>query len=235
MTIANYHSRKEWTGTASERAAMVGVLTGDLFFETDTELMYWYDAGWYQIGALTGSVIRATTSLYRRYYHLPLGSANPGSSGATWIVAGANTTGGWRLTNAAHLIRGQADVHADWDGASDLTVEIHFCVNVDNSGGGAGDTIDLRINAYYKGEGDTATKTQAVEVATVIGASARYKQFKASFTIDWNAAGNIVEVGDLIAFVLNLETDTSEVDDVIITDMAFFYPTTHTYIESGDT
>jgi hypothetical protein len=182
----------------------------------------------------TSEPIRVRTSLYRRYYHLPLGSANPGASGATWVPADANTTGGWRMTSAAHKIRGAADVHADWDGASDITVEVAFMVNVNNTGGGAGDTVDLRINAYYKGVGDTATKTQAVEVPTTVGASAQYKQFKVNFTLDWDAASNVIEAGDIIAIILNLETDTSEVDDVVVTAMTLYYPTTHMSLESGD-
>ena len=177
---------------------------------------------------------RATTSLYRRYYHIPLGAANPGASGATWVVASANTTGGWRLTNATWLLRGQADIHADWDGATDLIVGVNFMVNVNNTGGADTDTVDLRINAYYKGIGDTATKTQAVEVPTVVGKSAQYKQFRATFTLDWDAASNVIEVGDIISIILNLETDTSEVDDIVVTSMEFYYQTAHLGIESGD-
>jgi hypothetical protein len=164
-----------------------------------------------------------------------LGSANPGASGPTWVVADANTTGGWRLTNAAWLLRGQADVHADWDGASDLTFALNFMVNVDNTGGADADTVDIKTVIRYKGVGDVAVKTQTVEVATVVGKSAQYKQFKATFVIDWNYASNVVEVGDVISFVLNLETDTSEVDDIVITSMEYYYNTTHVGIESGDT
>ncbi len=185
-------------------------------------------------GIRTTKAIRGTTSLFRRYYHIVLGAANPGASGATWVVASANTTGGWRLTNAAHLLRGQTDIHSDWDGASDMTFTVSFMVNVDNTGGADADTVDLKITAYYKGVGDTATKSQVVEVATVVGKSAQYKQFKASFTIDWDYAANVVEVGDVMSVILNLETDTSEVDDIVITSMEFYYPTTHTSIESGD-
>jgi hypothetical protein len=190
-----------------------------------------------QLGAGTlysAGTYRTLTSLYRRYYHMPLGSANPGASGATWVNAGANTTGGWRLTNAAHLIRGQTDVHADWDGATDLKCEVSFMVNVDNTGGADTDTVDIKATVYYKGVGDTATKSQTVENAVVVGKSAQYKQFKTTFTIDWDAASNVVEVGDKIAIVLNLETDTSEVDDIVVTDMSFYYYTAHCGIESGD-
>jgi hypothetical protein len=177
---------------------------------------------------------RATTSLYRRYYHIVLGAANPGSSGATWVVASANTTGGWRITNAAWLIRGQADIHSDWDGATDLTVSVSFMVNVDNTGGADTDTVDLKLVAYYKGVGDTTCKTQTVETPTVVGKSAQYKQFRANFTIDWDYASNVVESGDVISLVLNLETDTSEVDDIVVTSMEFYYQTAHLGIESGD-
>lgn len=180
------------------------------------------------------TAIRMSTAIRRRYYHVPLGSENPGASGASWVAADGNTTGGWRITNAAHLLRGDADIHADWDGASDPTVGVKFAVGVDNTAGGVGDTVDLKITCYYKGVGDTATKTQTVEVATVVGQSAQYKQFAVTFPIDWDAAANVLEAGDALSFILNLETDTSEVDNVIITSMEFYYPTTHVGIESGD-
>jgi hypothetical protein len=187
-------------------------------------------------GASTfASTFRSSTANYRRYYHLALGSANPGASGASWVPASANTTGGWRLTSASHLLRGQTDVHSDWDGASDLTVSVKFMVNVDNTGGGDTDTVDLLLTAYYKGVGDTATKSQTVEVPTTIGKSAQYKGFSASFTIDYDKASNVVESGDVMALILNLETDTSEVDDIVIVSMEFYYNTTHIGIESGDT
>ncbi len=196
------------------------------------------DDGYLDLYADTGIRVtkapRGTTSLYRRYYHLALGSANPGASGATWVVASATTTGGWRLTNAAWLLRAQADVHSDWDGATDLMVSVNFMVNVDNTGGADADTVDLKITTYYKGVGDTACKSQVVEVPTTVGKSAQYKQFKANFTIDWNYADNVVETGDIISIILNLETDSSEVDDIVVTSMEFYYQTAHVGVESGD-
>ena len=73
-----------------------------------------------------------------------------------------------------------------------------------------------------------------MEVATVVGQSAQYKKFSADFTINWDEVDNVVEAGDLVRFALNLETDTSEVDDIILNDCKFYYNTTHTGIESGD-
>jgi len=43
--------------------------------------------------------------------------------------------------------------------------------------------------------------------------------------IDWDAVDNIVEVGDKMSFILNLETDTSECDDIIINTIMFRYKT----------
>lgn len=178
--------------------------------------------------------LRTSTSLYRRYYHISLASANPGASGATWINPDANTTGGWNITSASHILEGQTDIHSDWDGTSDPKFEVRFATNVDNTGGGVGDTVDLKIIFYYKGVGDTATKSQTVEVATVIGQAPRYKQFKAEFTLNYDQVGNILDAGDVIGFKLNLETDTSEVDNIILSDMSFSYLKTHVGLEDGD-
>jgi len=184
----------------------------------------------------TASFQRALTAVYRRYYHIPSSSIDPGASGATWVAPSANTVGGWQLDAAGEVLYFGADVHADWDGVSDLTVEVKFAVNADNTGGAAEDTVDLKLVCYYAGIGDTATKTQTVEVATVIGQCAQYTVFKAEFTIDHDLVDNVVEAGDTLGFTLNLETDTSEVDDIIILQggESFHYNTTHAGVESGD-
>jgi len=44
-----------------------------------------------------------------------------------------------------------------------------------------------------------------------------------------------VDAGDDVTFVINLETDTSEIDDIVMTSGGFFYNTTHVGIEEGDT
>jgi len=185
-------------------------------------------------GAIFGDQPRTATSLYRRYYHIPLGSSNPGASGATWVDGTADTIGGWQLNAVGETVRGGVDVHSDWDGASDMKIEVRFQVNVNNTGGGAGDTVDLKIVARYMGLTDVAVKTQTVEVATIVGASAQFKTFNADFTLNWDEVSNVIEAGDHLTFKLNLETDTSEVDDVIISGMSFSYLTTHMGIEDGD-
>ena len=180
------------------------------------------------------SQVRSTTTSYRRYYHIPLGSIDPGASGATYTSPDGNTIGGWQLNAVGETLEAGTDIHADWDGASDLIVGVNFEVNVNNTGGLVTDTVDLKLVVFYKANGDLVTKTQTIEVATTVGQSAQYKKFNASFTINWDEESNVVEAGDLVRFILNLETDTSEVDDIIINDCKFYYNTTHMGIESGD-
>jgi hypothetical protein len=178
------------------------------------------------------STIRTATAVRYRYYHIPLYSSDPGVSGPKFTAPTANTLGGWQLNAAGELLYLESDVHADWDAASDLKLEIKFECNVNNTGGGAGDTVDLKLVCYYKGNAETACKTQTVENAVTVGQSAQYKRFTTTFTIDYDAASNVVEVGDSISMILNLETDTSEVDDIIICDASFYYSTTHIGIEA---
>ena len=173
-------------------------------------------------------------SNYRRYHHASLFSSSPGASGATFTDADGNTIGGWQLNAAGELLRFQFDIHSDWDGASDMKAHIHFDTNADNGGGAGGDTVDVKMVFYYKGTGDIVTKTQTVEVATVIGTVAQYTNFSVAFTFDWDASSNVIEAGDHITGVMNLETDTSEVDDIIVTDISFQYNKTNVGIESGD-
>ena len=187
----------------------------------------------YLYNGTTGFIRTSDSSKYRRYYHLPISSFSPGVAGATWTSPSANTVGGWRLNAAGETLEFGTDIHSDWDGASDITAKFSFALNV---AGLPADTVDLRLQCFYNGAGDTATKTQVLEVATVAVLGAQFEVYNMSFTINWDEANNVVEVGDHFGFILNLETDTSEIDDVIILNGggSCHYNTTHIGIESGD-
>lgn len=173
---------------------------------------------------------RASTATYRRYYHIPMSSVDPGASGATWTAAAATNLAGWQLNAVGETLNFDSDVHADWDGASDLSVEIYWQIL---TAGSAADTVDLRLIASYMAVGDTAIKTQTVEVATVTDGT-QYKMYKTTFTINWDEVSNVVEVGDKMTFLLNLETDTSEIDNILVIGGSITYNTTHVGIENGD-
>jgi len=181
-----------------------------------------------------GSTARSTTANFRRYNHIDLFSVNPAASGATFITPSSDSSGGWRLDADTEYLYFNVPINADWDGASNIIVDVTFEVNIDNSGGVSTDSVDLKLQCFYKGDGETACKTQIAELSKKVSTSPRYKQWTSSLTIDWDASGNVVQVGDVIGIILDLETDTSEVDDIIITDISVYYNTTHIGIESTD-
>ena len=171
----------------------------------------------------TSKKIHGTTSLWWYIKYVDAFTITPGTTGAQLTAPDANTLGGYQLDADTEKLYFNAHVFDNWDGSSDLELVVVFEVNVDNTAGSDTDTVDLKVTAYYKGDGETTNKTQTTEVATIVGKSPQYKQFTAILTIDWDATDNVVEVGDTITFVLNLETDTSEVDNIIVNSAVFRY------------
>ena len=47
-----------------------------------------------------------------------------------------------------------------------------------------------------------------------------------AFTINFDEGGNVVDAEDVFSFIINLETDTSECDDIILNYCEFKYRTT---------
>ena len=75
------------------------------------------------------------------------------------------------------------------------------------------------------GDGETGTKTQTIEKAVNVGGAlgnAQYMMFEEEFEINFDEGGNVVDAGDCIAFLINLETDTSEVDDIVLNAVTYF-------------
>jgi hypothetical protein len=179
------------------------------------------------------SVIRASSAVYWYCKYMDAQSLAPGASGAIWTTPDANTLGGWQLDAYTENLYFDAAIESNWDAASDLEVEITFEVNIDNTGSGSavGDTVDLQLITYYKGNEEIVNKTQTLEEAIVVGQSAQYKQFRCIFTIDYDLVDNIIDALDRISFILNLETDTSEVDNVIINHSLLRYKTKNVGIE----
>jgi len=188
-----------------------------------------------QFKVTAGGDFEGVTSKWWFCHYIDMLEASPGASGATWTAPGANTIGGYQLDAAGEYLYFSVRVCPNWDAASDLRMGISFEVNVDNTGGADSDTVDLQLLCYYKGEGDTASKTQTLEEATIVGKSPQYKTFQALFTIDYNpGGGNDIEIYDVMSFRLNLETDTSEVDNVIINFSAFAFKTAEGFIQISE-
>ncbi len=177
------------------------------------------------------NVLRSDQSVWWHEHDLFATSLSKGASGATEVAPDANTIGGWNLTVVGDTLYYGAHIEQDWDGVSDMQVNVWFEVNVDNTTGNSGDTVDLQLVVRYKGEGETAIKSQTLEVATTVGQSAQYKQFKVIFTVDYDSGGNVIDVLDVVAFALNLQTTPSEVDDIIINLVELRYKLKHPALE----
>jgi hypothetical protein len=216
------------TGDSGTATSGHSLSSGDWLFEDDIEVN---GSAYFDAGVTIADHIRASTSIYRRYYHLNIAGIAPGSSGATWTEAGANNLAGWQLNSATELLNFDSDVHSDWDGTSDFTVEIYFQLL---SAGSNGDTVDLKLITYYMAVGDSIVKTQTLADVVTTTDGTQYKMYKATFTVPWDAA-NDIETGDRLSFTLNLETDTSEIDNILVANGSIVYSTTHIGIEDGDT
>jgi len=178
-------------------------------------------------------LISSKTAQYRRYYHIPLLSARIGAVGPTFVPSDANQISGWQLDADTEILYFQADVHNDWDQVSDITVELTFTCNVDNTLGGASDEVDFQLVCTYAGQGDAVIKTQTLTPSNVVGACAQYTVFHQHFTINYDEASNVVDAGDVVSMALNVLA-TSDVTDITINDAAFFYNKYHVGTESGD-
>jgi len=174
---------------------------------------------------------RANDSRYRRYYHLPISAFAPGASGATWVTASTDHVAGWLLDTATEVLEFNTDVHADWDGASDLTVEVKFLINT--AGSSEGDDVRLTLTHYNQKVGESSAVADDINETVVIDDAAQYTMFNAEFVIDYDKVA-ATEVGDQISFQL-ICTNVGDVDDIIVVAASYFYNKTHIGLESGDT
>lgn len=171
--------------------------------------------------------ITANSAIWWHEYILPASAFSQGASGATTQAPNANTLGGWLLDRdvADEELNSTSHVEDDWDGASDPICEIYFEVNIDNTGGSDTDTVDIQVIFRYKGDGETAIKTQTVVDAVVVGKAAQYKQFKATATLNWDLGGNVLEAGDVVSIAAGLVAASSEVTNIILNFAEFKYHT----------
>jgi len=177
-------------------------------------------------------IVRSDTAIYRRYYHLPVESFDPGASGATFVSASASVLHGFQQNAATEYLWVGTDLHSDWDGVSNPVVELKFTTNV--AGIGAADDVDFQIVATYGGVDSATIRTQTLSFSKTIGVCDQYTRFKVEIELDRAAASNALVIGDMISMRLACLA-TGTVTDVTINDGTFYYNTTHIGIESTDT
>jgi len=175
-------------------------------------------------GTYNGYQSDGTTSLYYHEDNISAFEVSPGGSGAELIATTVSTLGGYSLNVNTEKLYYTTHIEDDWDGATDIILTVYWEVNEASSADG---TVDLQLICYYKGNHEVSTKTQTLEVAhTITDNKAQYTQHETIFTINWDETSNVVEVNDIMSLILNLETDTSECDDIIINYADWVYSTT---------
>lgn len=175
-------------------------------------------------GSITsGGVIRCSSSLWWHSMHISGFDLNSLISGATYTAPDSNTLGGVLIDAASEFLYAEADVHSDWDGATNPEIKIIY--EIAEADPNAVGTVDIKVVAYYKGSGEKVNKTQTLETAQTVDGCARYQQYIKTYELDWDKADNVLEAGDKLALIINIETDTSEIDVIMINHIHFRYKT----------
>jgi hypothetical protein len=180
---------------------------------------------------LDSGAIRFDDSIYWACFKLPIEAFSPGSSGATWTDPDANTLGGYNLDSSTEHLYSAGFICTDWDESSDLELILFFETDQDNSGGNIGDSVEIDLTVYIKGEGDTSTTSQSLSETITIDQAPRYKAYICTFTIDYDDAGAPVSVGDGLTFDLSFDTANSDISDIIANRAIFRYKTKQVKIE----
>jgi len=126
------------------------------------------------------------------------------------------------------------DIHDDWDAATDVTIDVYGYLPAAET---ANDHIHMSVRMDYGTPGDLANglKTQTVvNNYDVVAGNTQYTMHKLSFTLNWDLADNVLEVGDLLHLKvwLNDVTTAPVVAEFNITHVNVSYKTAKPCIEA---
>jgi len=169
------------------------------------------------VGVVNGSLIRriadSSSGYWKEYALYPQAFRITGGA-PTPVDANANTLGGYQLNDAGEILAFNTHVDDDWDGESDILIDLYFEINA--AGGAPTDTVDFDVAVYMKKPGDTSTRSQSLTATKTIGAAAQFTAFESEATLVHDDGANPVNETDTLTIEVNLNTGTSEVDDVIL-------------------
>ncbi|GAG76946.1 unnamed protein product, partial [marine sediment metagenome] len=111
----------------------------------------------------------------------------------------------------------------NWDEATDMEVRIFWELNA--GGGGADDSVFFDLKSWYKGATEDTTKYQTSTEGELVNNDGQYTAYMITFTLDYDLVANVIQVGDVLSFRLNLNTASSDVDNVVLNYVYFSYKT----------
>ncbi len=177
-----------------------------------------------KVGVVNGSLVRVisdgTSGYWKEYALYPQAFKIKGGE-PTPVDANANSLGGYQLNNDGEILAFNTHVDNEWDEISDIVIDVYF--DIQDAGEDVADTVDFDLTAFIKGQGDVATKSQDITASVIVGTAAQYTQFEAEAVIDYNDGANPVSKGDSITIEINLNTTTSEIDDIVLSYVEIKY------------
>jgi hypothetical protein len=206
---------------------------GDLCVEGDAEANGALDVAG---GAtITGAVSVLDSSGDGRYwqeFHVDASKAQPGAAGATLTVVNTATLV-WLLDATTEYLYFGADVHDEWDGASDVIVEASVAPDAAET---ADDIIEAEVVCEYYADHedmDTDEKTQTRTVNHDIGsATAAGTVHELIFVLDYDLADNVIEAEDILNCRFRLDGQTN-INSVWFLSANIKYRTASPAIEIG--
>ena len=145
----------------------------------------------------------------------------------------ANSLGG-KVVSTPEPFEVKFRLHEDWDGASDILVDV-ICENSDDENTTAGNGFAILANScYYKGDQEIVNRSQTfgTESHDTKDVNGLWELMKPQIVIDYNpGGGNNVAAGDW--FSLNFAFDDAsagaghEIEEVVIVGVVIHYKTTN--------
>ena len=151
-------------------------------------------------------------------------TVSPGGSGATFVVPGVNTLGGYQLDAANEYLYFDISIEDNYDEISDAEIQIYYELNVDNTGGAETDLTVFNVLFYCKQLSDTASDVHELNVIDVVGTAPQY-----ALRV---AVGECTPVtNSIITFRLRLDTVNSDIDNVTVNYVKLRYPSYYAALE----
>lgn len=126
-----------------------------------------------------------------------------GSTPATWTPPTSSFLAGWHCNEDEDIwVAAQFQVPDDWNGDTDLFVDVYVEDNAGTVGVGEVNVESCR----YKAIDETAFRSQAIGSGNFNLGGTQYELEKVTFTIDHDASSNVVLAGDILVFVVSISS-----------------------------